>query len=314
MHNRRISSSLETGLEKKISNLILRYQDGAIGENAWNLEDIFHFVIQVDQSLKRKPARNIKRAIESAINSLRKYESDSSLDSTPLEQPADNSLNASLISKYGKKLDEPKKKDDLNKKDEPKAKKFKKEQKWTVPLARLSDLGGIDTIIQEIFHLIGMPLKHPQVYSFLGVQPPRGILLHGPPGVGKTVLANAIAGEFLIPLINISAPSIVSGMSGESEKKIREVFEDAKSSAPCILFIDEIDAITPKRETAQREMERRIVSQLLTCMDDLSLNSEPVIIIGATNRPDSLDPALRRAGRFDREISMGVPDETARAR
>jgi ribosome biogenesis ATPase len=281
--------------------MILKYQDAR--GNDWNLEEIYTFAIHADQSLKRKPARNIKRAIESAIQTLKNEDSDASL-----EPVYDNSLNASLVAKYGTKQEILPKTN-----DEPKTKKLKK-GKWSVPNSKLADLGGIDAIIQEILHLIGMPLKHPQIYSFLGVQPPRGILLHGPPGVGKTVLANAIAGEFSIPLINISAPSIVSGMSGESEKKIREVFDDAKSSAPCILFIDEIDAITPKRETAQREMERRIVSQLLTCMDDLSSNLEPVIIIGATNRPDSLDPALRRAGRFDREISMGVPDENARAR
>ncbi|KAG0739187.1 hypothetical protein G6F23_009134 [Rhizopus arrhizus] len=163
--------------------------------------------------------------------------------------------------------------------------------------------------------LIAMPLAHPEVYIHTGVQPPRGVLLHGPPGCGKTKLAHAIAGELGVPFFNISAPSIVSGMSGESEKKIREVFEEARDNAPCLLFIDEIDAITPKRETAQREMERRIVAQLLTCMDDLSwekCNNKPVMIIGATNRPDSLDAALRRAGRFDREISMGVPDEKSR--
>lgn len=131
------------------------------------------------------------------------------------------------------------------------------------------------------------------------------------------MLANAIAGESGVPFISIAAPIIVSGMSGESEKKIRDVFTEARALAPCILFIDEIDAITPKRETAQREMERRIVAQLLTCMDDCNLEKtdyKPVMIIGATNRPDSLDPALRRAGRFDREISMGVPDEDARCR
>jgi ribosome biogenesis ATPase len=129
------------------------------------------------------------------------------------------------------------------------------------------------------------------------------------------MLARAVAGEVGVPFIQISAPSIVSGMSGESEKKLREVFEEAKELAPCILFIDEIDAITPKRETAQREMERRIVAQLLTCMDDLSMENtqnKPVAVIGATNRPDALDAALRRAGRFDREISMGIPDERAR--
>ncbi|TPX51318.1 hypothetical protein SeMB42_g01964 [Synchytrium endobioticum] len=194
--------------------------------------------------------------------------------------------------------------------------KLTKTEKWPTPTTRLSDLGGIESHIEEVLQLIGMPLKYPGIYAHLGIQPPRGILLHGPPGTGKTMLARAIAGEAGIPFISISAPSVVSGMSGESEKKIREVFEEAKELAPCLLFIDEIDAITPKRETAQREMERRIVAQLLTCMDDLSLNdaSNPVMIIGATNRPDSLDPALRRAGRFDREIMLGVPDEAARAR
>ncbi|CAO3683775.1 unnamed protein product [Rhizopus stolonifer] len=184
-----------------------------------------------------------------------------------------------------------------------------------IPTAKLSHLGGIDQCIEEIMELIAMPLAHPEVYLHTGVQPPRGVLLHGPPGCGKTRLAHAIAGELEVPFFNISAPSIVSGMSGESEKKIREVFEEARDNAPCLLFIDEIDAITPKRETAQREMERRIVAQLLTCMDDLSwekCNNKPVMIIGATNRPDSLDTALRRAGRFDREISMGVPDEKSR--
>jgi len=183
------------------------------------------------------------------------------------------------------------------------------------PSKRLSDLGGIEACIEEVMELIAMPLAHPEVYIHTGVQPPRGILLHGPPGCGKTMLAHAIAGEMGVPFYNISAPSIVSGMSGESEKKIRDVFEEAKENAPCLLFIDEIDAITPKRETAQREMERRIVAQLLTCMDDLSWDktgNKPVMIIGATNRPDSLDPALRRAGRFDKEISLGVPDERAR--
>lgn len=179
----------------------------------------------------------------------------------------------------------------------------------------LKDLGGIDKIIQDVLELIGMPLSHPEIYQHIGTDTPRGVLLHGPPGCGKTVLANAISNELGVPFISISAPSIVSGMSGESEKKLREVFEEAKSLAPCILFLDEIDAITPKRDSAQREMERRIVAQLLTCMDDVSFEKtggRPVIIIGATNRPDSIDPALRRGGRFDREICMNVPDEEAR--
>ncbi|KAF8526235.1 P-loop containing nucleoside triphosphate hydrolase protein [Hysterangium stoloniferum] len=186
----------------------------------------------------------------------------------------------------------------------------------TPPTTRLSDLGGVQPCIEKMLELVAMPLCHPEVYLHTGVQPPRGVLLHGPPGCGKTLLANAIAGELGLPFISVSAPSIVSGMSGESEKTLRDTFEEAKSVAPCLLFIDEIDAITPKRESAQREMERRIVAQFLTCMDDLSwdkTDNKPVMVIGATNRPDSLDAALRRAGRFDHEISMGVPDDAARA-
>ncbi|KAK4702255.1 ribosome biogenesis ATPase, partial [Phenoliferia sp. Uapishka_3] len=185
------------------------------------------------------------------------------------------------------------------------------------PLTRLADLGGVDKCIESMLELVALPICHPEVYLHTGVRPPRGVLLVGPPGCGKTMLAGAIAGELGCPFISISAPSIVSGMSGESEKTLRETFEEAARLAPCILFIDEIDAITPKRETAQREMERRIVAQLLTCMDDLAwdkTDNKPVMILGATNRPDSLDPALRRAGRFDAEITMGVPDEAGRER
>ncbi|ORZ39327.1 P-loop containing nucleoside triphosphate hydrolase protein [Catenaria anguillulae PL171] len=190
-------------------------------------------------------------------------------------------------------------------------------QQSAIPTARLADLGGIDSSIEALLELVALPLLHPNLYQHTGVAPPRGILLHGPPGCGKTSLANALAGELQVPFFNISAPSIVSGMSGESEKKIRDLFTQAAAAAPCLVFIDEIDAITPKRESAAREMERRIVAQLLTCMDDVAFEKndfKPVIIIGATNRADSIDPALRRAGRFDREISMNVPDQDARVR
>uniref|UniRef100_A0A8C1V260 Nuclear VCP like n=1 Tax=Cyprinus carpio TaxID=7962 RepID=A0A8C1V260_CYPCA len=178
---------------------------------------------------------------------------------------------------------------------------------------KFEDFGGSEEALEEVCKLL-IHMRHPEVYQRLGVVPPRGFLLHGPPGCGKTLLAQAVAGEVCLPMLKVSAPELVSGVSGESEQKLRELFEQAISSAPCIMFIDEIDAITPKREIASKDMERRIVAQLLTCMDDLNSLSEPaqVLVIGATNRPDSLDPALRRAGRFDREICLGIPDEAAR--
>lgn len=189
------------------------------------------------------------------------------------------------------------------------------EEKYAAPQARLRDIGGAAAAIEKALELVAMPLCHPEIYLHTGVTPPRGVLFHGPPGCGKTMIAGALAGELGVPFLSISAPSIVSGTSGESEKALRDTFEEAKAMAPCILFVDEIDAITPKRETAQREMERRIVAQLLTCLDELAWekgDGRPVMVLGATNRPDSIDPALRRAGRFDHEIAMGVPDEDGR--
>ena len=179
----------------------------------------------------------------------------------------------------------------------------------------LADLGGVDNVIQDLKDLIVLPLFRPDIYMQSKIQPPRGILLHGPPGCGKTMIANALAAELGVSFISLSAPSMVSGMSGESEKALRDHFEEAKKMAPCLVFLDEIDSITPKRENAQREMEKRIVAQLLTCMDQLALEQtggKAVIILAATNRPDSLDPALRRGGRFDKEINLGVPSEAVR--
>lgn len=235
-----------------------------------------------------------------------------------------NSMNKSLVSMWG---NDASKSDDSKTSDLEKTKKRTKETKvpaktkkpkidHTPPTIKLSSLGGLQAITTQLMELVGLPILHPEIYQTTGVEPPRGVLLYGPPGCGKTMIANALAGELEVPFINISAPSVVSGMSGESEKKLREIFQEAQSVAPCIIFLDEIDAITPKRDGgAQREMERRIVAQLLTLMDELTLENtdgKPVIVLGATNRPDSLDSALRRAGRFDREICLNVPNEEQR--
>ncbi|RWR97487.1 cell division control protein 48 C [Cinnamomum micranthum f. kanehirae] len=194
---------------------------------------------------------------------------------------------------------------------------------------RFRDLGGIKGVLDELMMEVIVPLYHPQLPRWLGVRPMAGILLHGPPGCGKTKLAHAIANETNVPFYKISATEVVSGVSGASEENIRDLFSKAYRTAPSIVFIDEIDAIASKRENLQREMERRIVTQLMTCMDEShqTLGSDEsgseaetsdkapgyVLVIGATNRPDAVDPALRRPGRFDREIVLGVPNESARA-
>ncbi|XP_015190465.1 PREDICTED: nuclear valosin-containing protein-like isoform X2 [Polistes dominula] len=185
----------------------------------------------------------------------------------------------------------------------------------TEPKVTFADVGGNDKVLKTVCKLLAH-MKHPEIFKQLGISPLRGFLLHGPPGCGKTLLAHAIAGELGIPLLKVAAPELVAGVSGESEARIRELFDQGVAIAPCVLFLDEIDAVAPHRATAQREMERRIVAQLLSCLDELNSkeNGDRVLVIGATNRPDSLDPALRRAGRFDREVCLGIPDKNARAK
>ncbi|XP_076749603.1 nuclear valosin-containing protein-like smid [Xylocopa sonorina] len=194
---------------------------------------------------------------------------------------------------------------------------MKKSKGITVTESKVTflDIGGNDKVLKIVCKLLAH-MKHPEIFKQLGISPPRGFLLHGPPGCGKTLLAHAIAGELGIPLLKVAAPELVAGVSGESEARIRELFEQALAIAPCLIFLDEIDAVAPHRATAQREMERRIVAQLLSCLDDLSLkeNGTRVLVLGATNRPDSLDPALRRAGRFDHEVCLGIPDRDARTK
>jgi transitional endoplasmic reticulum ATPase len=173
------------------------------------------------------------------------------------------------------------------------------------------DIGGLTDEVKKIREMVELPLKHPEIFARLGIEPPKGVLLHGPPGTGKTLLAKAVANESDAHFILLNGPEVMSKFYGESEKKIRDIFEEAEKSAPSIIFIDEIDAIAPKREEVSGEVERRVVSQLLTMMDGLNSRGK-VVVIGATNRPNSLDPALRRPGRFDREVDIGVPDKNGR--
>jgi len=173
------------------------------------------------------------------------------------------------------------------------------------------DVGGLDREIQRVREMVELPLRHPSLFKRLGIDPPKGVLLRGPPGCGKTLLAKAVANESEAYFISINGPEIMSKFYGESEKKLRKIFIEAEEKSPSIIFIDEIDAIAPKRETVTGEVERRVVAQLLALMDGLHSRGK-VIVIGATNRPNSLDPALRRPGRFDREIEIKVPNEKGR--
>lgn len=173
------------------------------------------------------------------------------------------------------------------------------------------DIGGLGDQLQKVREMIELPLKHPILFRTLGIDPPKGVLLHGPPGTGKTMIAKAVANETNAHFTSINGPEIISKYYGESEKQLRELFEEAASQAPAIIFIDELDSIAPKREDVTGEVERRVVAQLLTLMDGMQ-GRDNVVVIGATNRQDAIDQALRRPGRFDREIEIGVPDKTGR--
>ena len=180
-----------------------------------------------------------------------------------------------------------------------------------VPQVTYEDIGGLKDEIQKVREMIELPLRHPEIFEKLGVEAPKGVLLYGPPGTGKTLLAKAVANESNAHFISISGPEIMSKFYGESEARLREIFKEAREKAPTIVFIDEIDSIAPKREEVTGEVERRVVSQLLSLMDGLEARGK-VIVIAATNRPNAIDPALRRPGRFDREIEIKVPDKRGR--
>ena len=180
-----------------------------------------------------------------------------------------------------------------------------------VPQVTYEDIGGLTDEIKKVREMIELPLRHPEIFEKLGIEAPKGVLLYGPPGTGKTLLAKAVANESNAHFISISGPEIMSKFYGESEARLREIFKEAREKAPSIIFIDEIDSIAPKREEVTGEVERRVVSQMLSLMDGLEARGK-VIVIAATNRPNAIDPALRRPGRFDREIEIKVPDKKGR--
>jgi transitional endoplasmic reticulum ATPase len=180
-----------------------------------------------------------------------------------------------------------------------------------VPRVSYEDIGGLKNEVQKVREMIELPLRHPEIFERIGIEAPKGVLLHGPPGTGKTLLAKAVANETNANFYSIGGPEIMSKFYGESEERLREVFKEAQENAPSIIFIDEIDSIAPKREEVSGDVEKRVVSQLLTLMDGISSRGK-IVVIGATNRPNALDPALRRPGRFDREIEIGIPDEQGR--
>ncbi len=186
-----------------------------------------------------------------------------------------------------------------------------KEEEAKVPKVDYEDIGGLGEEVRKVREMIELPLRHPELFERLGVEAPKGVLLHGPPGTGKTLLAKAVASETNANFYSISGPEIMSKFYGQSEENLRDIFKQAEENAPSIIFIDELDSIAPKRDEVTGEVERRVVAQLLALMDGLQARGK-VVVIGATNRPNALDPAIRRPGRFDREIEIGVPNRDGR--
>lgn len=290
--------------------------------------------------LQREKKVILEKAIDKSLREIREAEHELFLEAhgidlnapleieEPLVEPVDeNKMNKSIVNTWNlqdsgngengvEDAEEKSKKRPKESSKHSASKRNKVDRDRSAPTLTLDDLGGMDDLKDELNKSVILPMQHPEIYKLLNIEPSRGILFNGPPGCGKTTIANALAGTLQVPFISLSAPSVVSGMSGESEKKIRDIFLELKNLAPCLIFFDEIDAITPKRDGgAQREMERRIVAQLLTSIDELSFektDGKPVIVLAATNRPDSLDPLLRRAGRFDKEIVINVPNEETR--
>ncbi|KAF1838040.1 AAA-domain-containing protein [Decorospora gaudefroyi] len=338
--------SLQAGLDKEVYQVVRKYLDETTELPPKLLPStVYDYIHRSNSSLKRRPKKQIEDSIDRVIAVIRQDEEVDDDDDDEMaelegdfamDEPKEKKdrsgdwMNRQIVNQWatpatanGDKSEKSKKRDGDRTKAERESKRQKKSGAQdaakieTAPPTgfSLDDLGGVDEVKEQLGDHLILPLLRTQAYTKRKIPIPRGILLHGPPGCGKTVVCKAFAAHLGVPFIEILGPSVVSGMSGESEKQIREHFEKAKEVAPCLIFIDEIDVIAPKRDSAQSQMEKRIVAQLLISMDSLAMandDSKPVIVLAATNRPDSLDPALRRGGRFDTEINMGVPNEPMR--
>lgn len=260
----------------------------------------------------RKKQTVLRSSIVKALEVL-----DQLLDEESEDMPVDNSLNQSISQTYSAAeptpvIQEPvKKRKTMTQADKAASKQSEYRERFMVlPKIQFSDLGGIDDAVRQIQKLV-FHVRHSELYHEIGIDAPKGFLIHGPHGVGKTAIVEAIAHDLNVSFLKCTSTELVTGISGESEAKMRDLFALAEEIGSCILFIDEIDAITPRRDQSSRDMEKRIVAQLVSCIDSMPKNGN-VIVIGATSRPDALDPALRRSGRFDREINLGIPDESGR--
>ncbi|KAI0809362.1 putative AAA family ATPase/60S ribosome export protein Rix7 [Xylaria sp. FL0064] len=331
------------GLDRDVYQIIRKIEDQHVDDKTPpkpTISGVYNAIKQSNSSLARQKKRPLEDSIERVLR-LRRQEKQEDDEEADIEEAAATSspkpkerdyylLNKQIAKSWNipkaqsSEMATPEPQASLEAKRLPNGESQKKKRRTDVKErpsrtpptdASLRDLGGMDDAIKVLVKSITWPMHAPAACEKGLVKPTRGVLIHGPPGCGKTMLAKAYAASLGVAFIPVSAPSLVAGMSGESEKKIRELYDEAKTLAPCLIFIDEIDAIMGKRENAQREMEKRIVAQMLTCMDDCDpqkMGGKLVVTLAATNRPDSIDPALRRAGRFNHEISLGIPNEIAR--